>query len=323
MTSEEHSADMFLRFVETLSPTNRPEVIYLTGGEALLRPELVRDITIHAHSVGTRIALLSGMFFARQDKIPRPIEQAIEAVDHFAASMDVFHESQVPRAAVFRVMRALLDRGKDLSFQVTGIDEHDPYLADVTDAIRRAFDDRIPILVARLGAIGRAKEWYTPAHGAPLATVADFLEPDPCAMAAWPTVAFDGTIAACCNQDVVDGSVPPHLLLGHASVDTWPTVRERCLSSTLMRAVRVFGPVHLAAKYGTRTAGCDGYCATCYHLSDDPSIAAQLEPVMASPGMTVIEQEVTRLHQGSLARRYGVRGYAELITLGASIRVMP
>jgi hypothetical protein len=317
MTSQEHGADMFLRFVETMRPTDRPDMIYLTGGEALLRPELVRQITLRAHEVGTRIALLSGMFFARQPSVPRPIAQAIALVDHFAASMDVFHESQVPRAEVFRVMHELLDAGKDLSFQVTGIDEDDPYLADVTSAIRKAFDDRIPILVAKLGAIGRAKDWYAeqPGDNAHRPLVA--YDPDPCAMATWPTVSWDGSILACCNQDAVDGSAPPHLRLGHASTDAWSAVRTRLLTSPLLRAVRVYGPLYVAQRFGSAQTSCDGYCKTCFKLSDDPMISERLTPLMASPGMAVVDEQVALMQQDSLARRYGVGRYAELITLGS------
>ena len=39
MDSEEHAADLFLRFAESLTPTDHPGVLALTGGEALLRPE--------------------------------------------------------------------------------------------------------------------------------------------------------------------------------------------------------------------------------------------------------------------------------------------
>ena len=64
-------------------------------------------------------------------------------------------------------------------------------------------------------------------------------------------------------------------------------------------------------------SSCDGYCNTCFKLSDDPTIAAQLEPVMASSGMRVVEEQVTLMQQDTLARRYGVGRYSELITLGS------
>ncbi len=307
LSSEQHAPDLFLRFVDTFSPDDRPEVLLLTGGEPLLRPQLVRDLTERAHAVGTRVSLISGMFFARQPRVPAAIDRAIAGVDHFTASLDIFHEQQVPRAAVFRVFRDLLARGQDVSFQVTGLGPDDPYLADVTADIRRHFADRVPVLVAQVGAVGRAREWLQ--EDGPQTDVG----PAPCAMAAWPTVTFDGAVVACCNQTVVDGPAPPHLRLGHVAVDTWATVRERCLTSTMLRAIRVFGPL-AAAGHGSGKVACDGYCATCYRLSDDPTIAERLAEVMARPAMGFVEQQVVALQQGQ--RAYGVAAYAPLAELG-------
>src|SRR5262245_46928751 len=103
--SEEHPEAIFLRFVETFTPANRPELISLTGGEPLLRPQLVAGLAERAHAVGTKVDLISGMFFARQPRLPASIDRAIAGVDHFAASLDIFHEQQVPRAAVFHVFQ--------------------------------------------------------------------------------------------------------------------------------------------------------------------------------------------------------------------------
>src|SRR5215469_12694159 len=45
------------------------------------------------------------MYFARQRTVPKAVRQAIDAADHFAASIDAFHEEEVPRAAVIRTLR--------------------------------------------------------------------------------------------------------------------------------------------------------------------------------------------------------------------------
>jgi pyruvate-formate lyase-activating enzyme len=315
LDSEEHAEDMFLRFAASLSPTDHPEIIALTGGEPLLRPRLVRRIVRQAHSVGARVNLISGMFFARQQRMPAEIARTIGEVDLFTASLDVFHEQEVPRAAVLGVMRALLDQGKDLSFQVTGTDDDDPYLAEVIDEIRITFNDRVPILVARLGPAGRAASWYQ-IKNRTAAQAIDIVEA-PCAMAAWPTVSFDGTIVACCNQSVVDGLPVPHLRLGHVNQDGWPVVRERLLSRTLPRAIRLFGPLYVADRYGSAKTTCDGYCATCYRLSDDPAIEERLERIMASPGMRVVETEVALMQVAGFTRRHGLGRYADLVSLGA------
>jgi len=310
LSSEEHAAAIYRNFVETFTPSNRPDLLLLTGGEPLLRPRLVEELANRAHAVGTRVCMISGMFFARQPKLAPAIDKAIANIDHFTASLDIFHERQVARSDVFRVLRQLVDRGQDVSLQVVGLDEHDPYLVEVTRDIERYFDGQVPALVAQVGAAGRAKEWlerheqHLPADVAPV----------PCGMAAWPVLTFDGTVVACCNQSVVDGPVPPHLRLGHASVDDWATIRDKCLRSTMLRAIRVFGPPYIATKYGAGKVKCDGYCSTCYRLSDDAEIAEGLEPVMSRHTMHFVEQQVAALEQTQFS--YGVSAYSHLMRLG-------
>jgi pyruvate-formate lyase-activating enzyme len=314
LASEEHAAEIFVKFVSTFTPDDRPELILMSGGEPMLRPKLVRELAKRAHAVGCRSHVLSGMFFARGRGIPRPIRQAIDEVDHFSASLDVFHEREVSRGQVFRVLHELVAEGKDVSLQIVGLGDDDPYLAGITDEIRRTFDDRVPVLVGRVGAVGRAASWLS------VDEEEVHLDPDPCSLAAWPLVCFDGTIVGCCNQDVVDGPPPEHLRLGHAATDDWPDVRKRYLRSSMLRAIRLFGPEYLAHHYSEKVA-CDGYCSTCFRLStEDPGleqrIAAELEkPVLrAMEAVAALQRKATAV---AFARRFGVTKYAELVALGA------
>jgi pyruvate-formate lyase-activating enzyme len=316
MTSEEHAEELFSGFVDTFTPDSRPELVYMTGGEALLRPRLVEDIAHRAREAGTRSQVLSGMFFARGGRIPPAIRRAIDAVDHFSASLDIFHEEQVSRAAVLRVLGDLVEDGKDVSIQVVGVDDDDPYLAEVTDDIRRTLDDRVPIVVSHVGPVGRAAEWLpkrrvTPPHPGTA-------EPFPCGMAAWPVVVYDGTVVACCNQRVTDGDIPDHLRLGHAATDDWATIRERALTSGMLRAIRVFGPQYLADQYGT--VACDGYCSTCQRLSDDDGVIAGAAALAGKPTLPLLENQVLRIQQEAgpvgFIRNGGSQRYAELVTLG-------
>ncbi|KKD02036.1 radical SAM protein, partial [Streptomyces sp. WM6386] len=128
-----------------------------------------------------------------------------------------FHEREVRRTDVFRAVRHVLDSGTPVSFHLAGTGPQDPYLADVTAAIRREFADRVPMLVNEIRPVGRAASWATAAAPRP-----DGGRALPCAMAAWPVVAFDGTVLACCNQQTVDRRpAPAHLLLGHVAKDDW------------------------------------------------------------------------------------------------------
>jgi organic radical activating enzyme len=314
LASEEHEASRFVALVDSFTPECHPEILVLTGGEPLVRPTLVRDITERAHAVGTKVVLASGMFFARQPQVPRVLDNIIRQVDHLTASLDVYHEQQVDRADVFRVIHGLLDRGQDASFCVVGLHEQDPYLLDVTKDIRRTFDDRVPVLVNLVGAVGRARDWVEKSDAVGQAPLAP--EAIPCDMAAWPVVAYDGTVVACCNQDAIDGPTPEHLRVGTAGVDDWPTLTRRYRESATLRAVRTFGPLYVADRYSDGAVGCDGYCSTCMRLSDSPRIAQQLEPLMARPAMRVLEDQLAVLQQERFVGRHAPPSFVHLADLG-------
>jgi hypothetical protein len=320
-TSEEIAAEVLVDFVASFGSDDPPEFLSMSGGEPLLRPHLVCELAERASAVGCRSSVLSGMFFARgAGRIPPPIWRAIEAVDHFSVSLDVFHEREVPRANVLRVLDAVLAGGTDVSIHAVGLDSEDPYLEDLAAEVRRTFEDRVPIFVNTVNAFGRAREWYVPPELPGLQAVGA----SPCQLAAWPLVAWDGTVTICGNEDVVDGPAPSHLRLGHAR-DGWPAVQARCRTSSMARAIRLYGPMYVADRLArgeeAAVGGCDGYCETCRTLSDDPAVLSQVEELMARPSTGTVEAIATdlQLRDGALgfARRYGTERYAELALLGA------
>lgn len=318
LSSEEHGAELFLDFAHTFTAEDHPEVVLMSGGEALLRPRLVRDIARHAASVGTRSYIASGMYFARTGRIPGPLREAIDAVDHFTASLDAFHEEEVPRAAVLRILRRLVDEGKDVSIQLVGMGDADPYLAEATADVRETLGDRVPMLVGLVGATGRAAEWMTERRRdlthMPLAAA-----PQPCGVASWPIVAFDGTVIACCNQRLVDlgRHAPEHLKLGHAATDGWPEIRARSGGSPTLRAIRTVGPRYILQQAGGSPPA--GQCDACYELSA-PAPAGWAAEYVARPSFPALESATRHLvgaeGPAGFARQYGSVRYADLVTLG-------
>jgi pyruvate-formate lyase-activating enzyme len=317
MASAQYPAEMFVRFVETFTPEQRPDVVSMSGGEALLRPALVRRLAETCRAVGTRSAVLSGMFFATGTTVPGPIRAALAAVDHFSASIDAFHEAQVPRARVFRVLEDVLTAGVDVSVHIVGRDSDDPYVEGLVADVHERFGGCVPMLVNSLAAFGRAADWLAPS-AEPTRVPADA---SPCAMAAWPVVGFDGTIVACGNDAAYLQSVP-HLRLGHASTDDWATIRARCVESPMLRAIRMFGPRYLAQHHGAGEGACDGYCQSCLRFSARPELESSVRGLMTKPSTAIMESEVALLQQqgGALlfARRHGIPRYADLVTRGAS-----
>jgi organic radical activating enzyme len=317
LTSEESPAEVLTRFVETFTTNAHPEVVAISGGEAFLRPELLRQLAERSGAVGARTFALSGMFWARTPRIPPSIKAAIDSLDHFSASLDIFHEMEVPRSDVFRALETLLSEGKDVSIHLVGADASDPYLARTVDDVLRIFEGRVPMLVNSVKYTGRARDWLE----APSRMGDRAVQAYPCDLSLWPVVAYDGTIVACGNDDVVEGPAPAHLRLGHAATDGWPEIRARVLGAPMLRAIRTFGPEYTAASVADRATGCDGYCATCQRLSDDPQVSADVAVMMSRPGSATIERHAAALHASStpvsFIRRHGVPEYAELVAVGA------
>ncbi|MBR8642543.1 radical SAM protein [Streptomyces tuirus] len=273
----------------------------MSGGEPLLRPRLVTELAGLAKAAGARSYVLSGAFFATRPSIPAAIRAAIKAVDHFAVSMDPFHEPEVPRTAVLDLLDELLSEGTEVSVQtVAGPAE------ELTALLRDRYGDRVPVLVTPLIAEGRAAGRHRTAPPPADASVT------PCALAAWPVVTASGAVTACCNEQVVAGAPVPHLRLGHIDTDDWPEIRRRTLARPMLRALRTFGPGYLAARWAVDPE--PGDCATCRHLpAEDTKAAAELDAPFGTIAESVVAASVRDGGATAFARRYGVPKYAETV----------
>jgi pyruvate-formate lyase-activating enzyme len=299
-----------LRFVRSFGAAPSPGVLLLTGGEPMLRPGLVAELARAARRHGTRSAVLTGAFFARDGALPVRIREACEAVDHFSVSIDAFHEREVPRAAVFALLRRVLDLGVPVSVHAAGQGDSDPYLESLVHDVRVTFGDAVPMLVNTIRPIGRAAGCR---DAAPISGD-DGL--NPCSMAAWPVVAKDGVVVACCNQATVDlRPVPEHLLLGHIATDGWAAVRERALTSPTLRMIRVTGPRRL---WGDAAPG---YCQSCRRLGERPAALAAAARVAGGAAGELLDRQaaLTQLRDGPVGylRRHACARYAGLVE-GAS-----
>lgn len=317
MLSEELPAEIFSRFVDSFSVQSHPRFMAMSGGEALLRPQLVKSLALKARESGTKSSVLSGMFFARQSVIPNKVKAAIQAVDHFSVSMDEFHEREVPRSNVFRVIRELLDAGKHLSIHIAGRDQHDPYPDELTSAVRRSFGDHVPMLVNTLSPFGRAKTFVIRNRR----SSKQESDANPCTMAAWPVVGFDGVVAACGNDNLI-GCVPSHLKLGDIRVDGWQDIKTRCETQSLPMALRTYGPEYLLNRFDKSSTLCGGgYCDTCIQLEKKIELRNAVTELMHSPGAVALSNAVVGLQveMGAVefAKRYSHPRFSELVLLGS------
>jgi hypothetical protein len=316
ITGPQPAATDLRRFIAGFTVQNRPDVVFFTGGEPLLRPGLLAQLAAMAASAGTASAVLTGAFFAVGGRIPDRIRAALLAVDHVSISLDAFHEREVPRAAVFALLRELLRLERPVSLHVLGTGAGDPYLADVTGQVRQQFGTAVPMLVSAVQPVGRAAAWATARVLAERSG-----EPSPCGLAGWPVLAPDGAVIACCAPAAVDRRpVPEHLLLGDVTRDDWATVRQRLLGSPMLRAVRVLGPDQTWSRFGPadgeRPAG--DVCRTCHALPEQAERVGAVAAALSGPGGELLDRVAAdrQLRAGPVAllRRYAVAPYADLLT---------
>ncbi|WP_164114625.1 radical SAM protein [Sphingorhabdus sp. Alg239-R122] len=315
LQSEEYPEDRFVRFVGTFSPQHHPEIMALSGGEALLRPKLIMKLAKMARRAGTSSSVLSGLFFARHPTIPANIERAIRSVDHFSVSTDAYHEQEIHRDLVLKTLDTVLSYGTDVSVHLVGANEDDPFIADATADIQQRFGDDVPILVNLLEPFGRARKWFSKA----VPEEQEQIKASPCHMAAWPVMSYDGTIVACGNDDVIE-KLPDHLVLGHAMTDSWQTISERSASSCTLRAIRLYGPEFTVNRFSSQKPDCTGYCDTCINMQPTRDFGKNLNKHMTSPSIRLLEDTVAvlRLEAGAeaFARSEGTAKFSDLVSLG-------
>jgi hypothetical protein len=320
LASEQYSDEPFRRLVDSFTAERHPRLLYMSGGEALLRAGLVYDLAVAARAAGTEAAVVSGMYFARDGQSMSPaVRRAIGSVDHFTASLDEWHEREVSRREVFRALHEVREMVPQVSMQLCGLDHDDPYLLGLIADVRREFDDGVPMMVDLVGRAGRAREWLTEPERPDAAPPAHHDVPAPCFMNSWPLVHFDGTVFACCAQTTVARARPEHLVLGHASTDPWPVLYERQVRRRMLHGIRVFGPIELRRRLGDGTTG-DTYCGTCVRLGEDPGLHAEVERYFGSPAGQALTLATRRMTEDADVSRfpaiYGSPRHAELVNLG-------
>lgn len=317
----EHISDEdILKFTSTFTASDHPKWVLITGGEPMLRPDLVAEIVGMCHLVGTKVSVITGMFFARGKGVPAPILKSLQNVDLLFVSMDEFHEARLSRSDVLEAISEFRNHGIDIALQVTGTGADDAYLLGLIEETRSTFADQVPMLVRYVQPVGRAKMLDLPEtdHHSHLLPSHRIL-PSPCGAAGWPVVAFSGAIVACCNQDAIDGPTPPHLALGHIENTSWPDVRNACENRPLLQLIRTVGPQYLE-RHLNGGSECDGYCETCLGLRTDATMLAKASTTANLPVMKTAKPMMAQLQHDEMFDIYLTPEHKHLAYLGLSER---
>jgi hypothetical protein len=232
-------------------------------------------------------------------------------------SIDVFHEKQLGRQSVFGTLHQIQDAGIDISISTVGFGKDDPYLINLVDAVGKEFKNNVPIFVSSIAAVGRARDWDMSKQTDNVASSERKLAMDlnGCKYATWPVVTFDGNVVACCNQYVVDGPHPSHLIVGNIKDNDWEYVRRKLLDDAVLRAIRITGPVHIAKRFDSLDS-CSGYCDTCMKLSGIENLSEKIKPWIETDGMKLIEKYIQYFHYNNPL--FNLPQFSELLYFGSA-----
>ena len=314
---------MFVRFVDTFTVDDHPELLAISGGEAFLRPALLQR---PRRARGPRRLQDRGPVGHVLGEGP-PDPAADQARDRRAGPL-LLQPRRLPRArgqaGPTSTARSTRCSPRARTSACTS-SAWTPTTPTSSSAPRRSASASTTACRCSSTASARAA---APRSGTRTSAPEPSDEPSPCALAAWPLVAFDGTVVACGNEDVVDGPAPAHLRLGHANVDGWPA-DPRALADVGTCSARSArsAPSTSLARHGSATIVCNGYCQTCRQFSDDPGFVERAS-------RTYMDTPVRRAHGGAGLRDGAPRGrepascagsrwarYADLVTLGAPVEV--
>lgn len=268
--------DALLDFVREIGQAERPpRHVLFTGGEPFLHPQLLVELSEHAHRWGGLAHAITGGFFARASRLPIAIREAIKALDSISLSWDRYHEEFVTETDFLKMVEQVCEIGPVVSLQVT-LERGDDSLAKRL----LAHLPNVEVLVSYLGAKGRARDAG--------ATLVGASADSPCTVAAWPVVSYTGAILACCNQDAVDeapSDVPAHLLLGQLGATSWAEVVQRRLASRALRCIETMGPAVLmdSDDVSGRVAGTShDRCTACRGLRAGPPTVPEVREQLVS-----------------------------------------
>jgi len=255
--------------------------VQLTGGEPMLRPDVVLALLREAKRLGVAGAITTNGSWGRsRDEALRTLRDLRDAgLGLLTLSWDRWHEEQLGQTPVLNVVQA----AHELSFPVhanvvRGADDHDVgrLAATLTSYpnVRLRFYDAQPV--------GRAKAFDRAAMRHELGGF--------CRAAWFPAVTDDGRLTACNGPSYFAKAGSP-LVLGATRDAPLDELFRRHRGDPVLQTIRAYGPARLRDELARLPGFADfpfresygGMCELCLQITSDPEAVAALRLHLAEP----------------------------------------
>ncbi len=285
---EKLDRDVIVRALREIGAHGKIRKLSISGGEPFAAREVLQAILQVAaeHHIDALVTTSAYWAVGRQRACHFLAE--FPGLTHLLVSADEYHEPFVPLAYVKNALLAALRCNivPELAIRVWDV-QADPFLERLTAALGVDLLEQVGIDLERIQPVGRGADLPLP----PMAQrpMVSALPAGACDVAHQPIVDTDGTVLACCNQDLARKNPP--LRLGNLASDSFVTITQAAEQNPLLHALRLWGPRRLADM--VREHGMGGklkgtypqgdICALCDDLLSQPDLVAVLQRALDTP----------------------------------------
>ena len=277
--------------------------VLLTGGEPMLRPQIVFDLLDQARELGMMTALTSNGFWG---KSPEKAEQTVARLQDaglrlLTISYDRYHADYQGSAPAVNIARAATKAKLGFNVSITrtaqdaDLESFVAPFADVPRANLRFYD---------VQPIGRARQFE-------IATLRAEIDGF-CNACSAPALTDDGRMIAC-NGPAYFSADASSLVIGSTREEPMETLLRRHRQDPILEAIRARGPAWLLGELrqmegfeGWARPRYGGMCDLCLHLNSDEKATAALRAHLAQPRliaqMAAARQVIAAARRDELSR---------------------
>ncbi len=228
---------LFEQIVDGLCAQPGLEVVGVSGGEPFVERRGLSLVARRVVEADKRLVVYTSGHWARQPQPPPWITEVLGHASTVFLSTDGFHAEAMPDERYVNAARSIAANDAWIVVQVIDLGS---MVDRARDLLRQAFGDHFEDY-AEL----RPTAPLTAGRGAELFTLTDRLagfEFAPCKNVASPMVRYDGTVTACCNEEVIMGKGPDQLRRRARSADEVGRAIDAFHADPMLAAIGGAGP---------------------------------------------------------------------------------
>ncbi len=257
------------------------KVIQFTGGEPMLREELILKSMKRASSEGVASCLTSNGFWGEDLNSAGKKLVALRKAGmiQLTISYDPFHEKFLPIESVKNIARAASDQNFTIQINLTRLKE-DKNLDAIVEALKNF--DEVQLRFYDIQSVGRAKKF-------PVESLRGNIEGF-CNACERVSISDDGRVMAC-NGPAYFSKPDSPLIVGSLEENSLDELLDRHAANPILQTIRTKGPLYLKNELAKLPEGknfpfkenYNGLCDLCLHLNSDPNATEALLKQLSTP----------------------------------------